>query len=285
MIEHKSVLEPVQRLEKTGAARVNCLQPDGFGQIQPETLRAVIEDGTRLVSIMAANHVIHTLNPLAELAEVCSARGALLQVDGTQCVGKLPMDVQRLGIDALSISAHKMYGPKGAGALYLGPRALKAGILPQMLGGGQEEGLRSGTLNVPAIVGFGAACELAAGRQHADAAHAAELARLLLEGLAKVGGVSLNGHPQQRIPGGIHVTIEGVDSKGLIASVPQVAFSDGSACETDRDPDYILKAIGRPEAAHHSVRMQVGHDTTPTEIEAATRLLAAGIERMRAFAL
>jgi cysteine desulfurase len=200
-------------------------------------------------------------------------------------VGKLPIDVDQLGIDAISISAHKLHGPKGAGALYLGPRALKGGLVPQMLGGGQEEGLRSGTLNVPAIVGFGIACELAARRQQADAARVAELACLLLDGLRKLGGVSLNGHPEQRIPGGIHVTIEGVDSKGLIASVPQVAFSDGSACETDHDPDYILKAIGRPEAAHHSVRMQVGRDTTRGEIETATRLLAAGIQRMRAFAL
>jgi cysteine desulfurase len=285
MIEHKSVLEPVLRLERTGRARVTWLRPDGFGQVQSNALQAVLTPDTRLVSIMAASNVIHTLNPLAELSHVCAARGTWLHSDATQLVGKLPLDVDRLGIDALSISAHKFYGPKGAGALYLSRNAL-AGIVPQVLGGGQEDGLRSGTLNVPAIVGLGAACDLAAQRQEADAVRLKDLARRLLDGLAaRLDGVTLNGHPEQRLPGGIHVTLDGVDSKGLIASVPEVAFSDGSACETDRDPDYVLKALGRPDSAHHSVRFQIGRTTTPAEIETAVGLLAAGVERMRAFAL
>lgn len=285
-IEHKSVLEPARRLELTGRARVTWLQPDGLGQIQPEALQAALTEDAHLVSIIAASNVIHTINPLADLAAICAAHGVLLHCDATQLVGKAPLDVNRLGIDALSISAHKLYGPKGVGALYLSQRALRAGVEPQILGGGQEEGIRSGTLNVPAIVGLGAACELAAQRQPSDAARAEQLAQLLLDGLRRqVHGITLNGHPQQRIPGGLNLTLDGVDSKGLMALVPEVAFSDGSACETEREPDYVLKAIGRPQAAHHSVRFQIGRTTTQTEIATATALLVAGIERMRAMAL
>jgi cysteine desulfurase len=283
-VEHKSVIEPLKHLERTGRARVTWLRPDGFGQVHPEALEAAIDAGTRLVSIVAAGNVIHTLNPIGALVRVAADRGVLFHTDATQWVGRLPLDVEHLGLDLVGLSAHKFYGPKGAGALYLSPRAWQAGIVPQMLGGGQEEGLRSGTLNVPAIVGLGAACDLAARRQEADAVRARELGRRLLEGLkGRLGGVVLNGHPEERIPGGVHVTLQGVDGKGLIASVPEVAFSDGSACETDRDPDYVLKAIGKPEAAHHSLRFQVGRTTRPADIDAALEALAAGVRRMRAF--
>jgi cysteine desulfurase len=286
MIEHKSVLEPLKHLESTRRIRVTWLRPDPCGQVHPQDLQAALQPDTRLVSIMVASNVIHTVNPVGELAAICAAGGVLFHVDATQYAGRLPVDVSQLGVDALSLSAHKIHGPKGVGALYLSRRALQAGIVPQILGGGQEEGLRSGTLNVPAIVGLGTACELAAQRLEADAAHNRELARRLLEGLTgRLGGVTLNGHPTQRIPGGLHLTLAGVDSKGLIASVPEVAFSDGSACETERDPDYVLKAIVRPEAAHHSNRLQVGRTTTPAEIASAIELLLAGVERMRAFAI
>lgn len=285
-IEHKSVLEPLRRLEAQGRVRTTLLRPDPFGQVQPAVLQDELADDTRVVSIIAAHNVIHTLNPLAELARVCAGREILLHCDATQWVGRLPMDAQRLGIDALSISAHKLYGPKGVGALWLSRRALHSGIVPQILGGGQEERLRSGTLNVPAIVGFGAACDLASQRQVPDATHAKQLADLLWTGLAgQIDRITRNGHPEQRLPGGLHITLEGVDSKGLIAAVPEVAFSDGSACETDRDADYVLKAIGRPEAAHHSVRFQVGRTTTRDEIESAVQLLVAGIVRMRDLAV
>jgi cysteine desulfurase len=286
MIEHKSVLAPIQRLADAGQVQATWLRPDGYGQVRPETLQAALQGNTRLVSILAASNVIHTINPLAALAEVCLAGGVLFHSDATQLAGKLPIDADRLGIDAMSISAHKFYGPKGAGALYLSRRALQAGVTPQMLGGGHEEGLRSGTLNVPAIVGLGAACTLAIQRQESDAARARELGQLLLEGLAgQLDRVTLNGHPDERIPGGVHVTLSGVESKGLIASVPGVAFSDGSACETDREPEYVLKAIGRPEAAHHSVRFQIGRTTARAEVETAIELLVAGVKRMRAFAV
>ncbi len=286
MIEHKSVLEPVRRLESMEGFRVTWLRPDTLGQVRPETLEAAIGDDTRLVSIIAASNVIHTANPLGELAKCCAGREVLFHCDATQWAGRLPLDVDRLGLDALTFSAHKLYGPKGAAALYLGRRALQAPLAPQVLGGGQEEGLRAGTLNVPAIVGFGAACTLAAARLPDDALQAQRLARRLFEGLtARLDGVTLNGHPEQRIPGGLHLTFDGVDSKGLIASVPELAFSDGSACESDRDPDYVLKAIGKPQSAHHSIRCQIGRTTTPAEIDSAVELLATGVQRMRAFAL
>ncbi len=283
-IEHKSVAEPVRKLEETGRIRVTWLRPDPLGQIHADALAAACTADTRLVSIQAANSVIHTLNPLADLAEVCAARDILFHCDATQWVGKLPIDVDRLGIDALSFSAHKFYGPKGAGGLYLGPKALRAGIQPQILGGGQEDGLRSGTLNVPAIVGLGMASQLAIDRQETDALRTDQLAQRLFDGLnRRLSGVTLNGHPRQRLPGSLHLTLAGVDAKGLMASLPQIAISDGSACETDHDPDYVLKAIGRPAAAHHSIRCQVGRTTTPEEIERAIELLVAGVERMRAF--
>jgi cysteine desulfurase len=284
LIEHKSVAEPIRRLEQAGRIVAAWLRPDSLGQVHAEDLDAALTSATRLVSIQAANSVIHTLNPIADLARTCSLRGVLFHCDATQWIGKLPIDVDRLGIDALSLSAHKFYGPKGAGALYLGPNALKAGITPQILGGGQEDGLRSGTLNVPAIVGLGVAGQLALDRQELDAVRIDRLARALLDSLAhRLTGITLNGHPRDRLPGSLHLTLEGVDAKGLIASVPQVAVSDGSACETDRDPDFVLKAIGRSEAAHHSIRCQVGRTTTPDEIDRAIELLVAGIERMRAF--
>ena len=282
--EHKSVAEPVRKLEETGRIRVTWLRPDPLGQIHADVLAAACTADTRLVSIQAANSVIHTLNPLADLARVCAARNVLFHCDATQWVGKLPIDVDRLGIDALSLSAHKFYGPKGAGGLYLGPKALRAGIQPQILGGGQEDGLRSGTLNVPAIVGLGVACQLAIDRQETDALRIDQLAQRLFDGLnRRLSGITLNGHPRQRLPGSLHLTLQGVDAKGLMASLPQIAISDGSACETDRDPDYVLKAVGRPEAAHHSIRCQVGRTTTPEEIDRAVELLVAGVARMRAF--
>jgi cysteine desulfurase len=283
-IEHKSVAEPVRRLEQTGRIRVTWLRPDRLGQIHADALDAALTADTRLVSIQAANSVIHTLNPIADLARICAARGVLFHCDATQWIGKLPIDVDQLGIDALSLSAHKFYGPKGAGGLYLGKKALQAGVTPHILGGGQEDGLRSGTLNVPAIVGLGAAAQLAMARQEADAIRTDRLARTLLDGLTRrLPGITLNGHPQERLPGSLHLSIAGCDAKGLMASVPQIAVSDGSACETEQDPDYVLKAIGRPEAAHHSIRCQVGRTTTPEEVDRAIELLVAGVERMRDF--
>jgi cysteine desulfurase len=284
-IEHKSVAEPIRRLEQSRRIGVTWLRPDKLGQVPLDALEAALTAETRLVSIQAANSVIHTLNPIADLARICTVRGVLFHCDAAQWIGKLPIDADRLGIDALSLSAHKFYGPKGAGALYLGPRALRAAIEPQILGGGQEDGLRSGTLNVPAIVGLGVACQLAMEREETDAVRMDQLARSLFDALrSRLHGVTLNGHPSQRLPGSLHLTLDGVDAKGLIACVPQVAFSDGSACETDRDPDLVLKAIGRREAAHHSIRIQVGRTTTRAEIDRAIELLAAGVERMRAFA-
>lgn len=286
LVEHKSVLEPLRHLEGAGKIRMTWLRPDACGQVRPRDLEAALRPNTHLVCVMAASNVLHTVNPVADLAAICAARGILFHIDATQYAGRLPLDVSQLCVDALSFSAHKIYGPKGAGALYLSRRTLRAGVAPQTLGGGQEEGLRSGTLNVPAIVGLGRACELAVKRMDADAAHNSELARRLFEGLTgRLGGVTLNGHPKRRIPGGLHLTLAGVDSKGLIASVPEVAFSDGSACESDRDPDYVLKAIGRPDAAHHSIRLQVGRTNTTAEIDAAIELLTAGVERLRSFSV
>jgi len=283
-IEHKSVLAPLKFMEETGRISVTWLRPDGFGQIHPQQLEAAIRPDTRFVSIMAANHVIHTLNNLAALADICASKGILFHTDATQYAGKIPLDANRTGIDALTLSAHKIYGPKGVGALYLSERSLWMGMMPLIRGGGQEMGLRAGTLNVPGIVGFGVACRKAFQRLPADAEKCGLLARQLLAGLSgQFPDISLNGHPQDRIPGGLHITLPGVDSKGLIASVPEIAFSDGAACDADDDPAYVLRAIGKPESAHCSVRFQIGRTNTQDQIQTAIEYLSRGIRRMKSF--
>ena len=284
-IEHKSVSSPLRYAEQNDRVTVTRLKPDAFGRIEPATLAEALRPETGFVSIMAANHVIHTLNPLRELAEMCAGRGILFHTDATQWVGKLPIDADDLKIDALTCSSHKFYGPKGAAALYLGPRGLQAGSIPLLRGGNQEGGLRAGTLNVPAIVGFGKAAQLASQRQIDDADRLRNLAERLFEGLQKeVPEIVLNGHPADRLPGGLHITLPGVDAKGLMAAVPHVAFSDGAACDAEDDPDYVVKAIGKPEAAHCSIRLQVGHTTSESDIQTALIYLLQGICAMKAFA-
>jgi cysteine desulfurase len=281
--EHSSVLAPLRYLEGSGRVRVDWVCPDSFGQVRGPQLRESLHADTRLVSVMAANNVVHTLNPLEEIAAACSETAALFHTDATQLVGRLPLDVERLGIDALSLSAHKLYGPKGVGALYLSRAALNSGLVPLVHGGGQELGLRSGTLNVPAIVGLGTACSVAARRLEDDAHRARELASLLLEELRRrAPGVSLNGHPTDRLPGGLHVTVDGVDARGLMAAVPQVAFSDGSACETEETRDHVLDAIGRGDRVHHSIRLQIGRTTTRAQVVEAAERLTTGARRLKA---
>jgi cysteine desulfurase len=231
---------------------------------------------------MAANNVVHTINPLEEIAAACSETDAMLHSDATQLVGRQPIDVEGIGIDALSISAHKMYGPKGIGALYLSRFAIKAGLVPLIDGGGQEYGFRSGTLNVAAIVGFGAACELAAKRMFEDATRLRKLAVLFMDELrGRLSDFELNGHPVDRLPGGIHLTFEGVDSRALIAAVPQVAFSDGSACETGHEPDHVIGQLGKREAAHCSIRIQIGRMTSRAEVVRSAELIAAGAQSLK----
>jgi cysteine desulfurase len=283
-IEHKSVSAPLFFAEQRGGVSVTQVSPDDSGRIAPEALRAAIRPDTRLVSIVAASHVVHTINALGDLASICADRGILFHTDAAQLVGRVALDAAALPLDAVTFSAHKMYGPKGAAALFLSPRGLRAGGTPLIRGGGQESGLRAGTLNVPAIVGFGEACRLAAERQAADAVRCRALAGRLYDALkSRFPAIRLNGDPQARLPGGLNMWIPGIDAKGLIAAVPEVAFSDGAACDANDEPGYVLKAMGRPKAAHCSIRLQIGRETTENEIDSAAELLTAGIRRLERF--
>ena len=281
-VEHKSVLAPLRSLVDAGRIELSWLSPDAQGKVGAQALRQLLRRDTRLVSVIAANNVIHTINPLEDLLGVCSDTGVFFHSDATQLVGRLPLQVENLGIDALTFSAHKLYGPKGAGALYLSPLAARSGVAPLFDGGGQENGLRSGTLNVPAVVGFGAACALAGHRMREGAVHARELAELLLVELRReIPNLVVNGHSCDRLPGGLHVTIPGIDNKALAASVPGVAFSTGSACDAEDEKDYILREIGRSEAAYSSIRLQIGRATTRQEVLQAVQALLAGVRRVR----
>ena len=270
-IEHKAVLGPMGQLEREGF-RVTVLPVNPDGKVQPATVAEAITDGTLLVSVMAANNEIGTLQPLTEIGEICKGRGVLFHTDAVQAVGKVPFDVDECGIDLLSISAHKMYGPKGVGALYIRGGGTRLPLEPLAYGGGQEKGLRSGTLAVPNIVGLGAACEVAQ-RHLAD--ESPRLRRLrdrfaeLLE--SAIPGLRFHGHPYECLPGLLNVRFPSVNGDALIMALRDVAASQGSSCSSGAfEPSHVLRAIGvADEEAKASIRFGIGRFTTEEEISAA----------------
>jgi cysteine desulfurase len=282
--EHKSVLDVCKRLERDGF-QVTRLPVDSFGQVSVDQVAEAITGRTILVSVMAANNEIGTLQPLAEIGKLCKARGVLLHSDAVQAAGKMPLDVNDLGVDLLSLSAHKMYGPKGVGALFVRRRDPHVRLDPLMDGGGHERGMRSGTLNVPGIVGLGKACELAKVLISEEAARTRVLRDRLHRGLVDLlDGVSLNGHPAQRLPGNLNVSFAGVQGEALLVSMRQVAVSSGSACSSaSPEPSYVLKALGvDDELAHASIRFSVGRFNTEEEIDFALEEVARNVQRLRA---
>lgn len=281
-IEHKAVLDPVRRLEQQGW-EVTYLSVDAEGQIDLKELEQALRPDTVLVSLMAAHNELGTLYPLEEVSQLTHHAGALLHTDATQAVGKLPLSVRDLKVDLLSFSAHKFYGPKGAGGLLVRSVAGEPCISPLLLGGGHESGLRSGTLNVPGIIGMGVAAELCA----SDWKPEGERQRLLLSQLlaslqAQLGGVLLNG-PEQRLPNNLNFSVEGVDGEALLLGISELAVASGSACTSaDIGPSYVLQAIGRSEAlARASVRLSIGRFTTAEEVAYATRRLIETVQRLR----
>ncbi len=280
--EHKSVVEPLRSLRQEGRADVSWILPDGSGRITPEAVLDAIRCEGSVVSVMAANNVVHTINPLAEISLALAETGLLLHSDITQAIGRIPLNVEETGIDAASLSGHKIYGPKGVGALYLSQLALRSGLKPLIEGGGHEFGLRSGTINVPAVVGFGVACSLAAERLPDDAQHAASLAKVLRAELrSRIPDAVFNGHPVQRLPGGVHLTIPGIDSRGLIAAIPDLAFSDGSACESGGEADHVITELVGVDAAHSSIRLQVGRSNTRDDVVCAAERIANAAKELR----
>ncbi len=274
--EHKCVLEAAKALEPDGF-RVTFLGVDGDGIVDPEAVRRVVDDRTAIVSVMAANNEIGVIQPLKEIAAICRAAGALFHTDAAQAIGKISFNVSELGIDLASISGHKMYGPKGIGALYVRRRP-RARIARLIDGGGQERGLRSGTLPTPLIVGIGAAAAIAQAEMTQESIRLTHLRRRLLSRIEKlVPGIQLNGDPERRLPGNLNLSFPGVNAAELMENCPGVAVSSGSACSSaELEPSYVLRALGfSDERAAASIRVGLGRMTTEADIDRAADLLAA----------
>ena len=281
--EHPAVLESCAVLERAGFG-VTRLKVDGQGRLNPEDLKGAITDETTLVSIMAANNEIGTLAPLRAIGEICTDRGVAFHSDATQAVGRMRMDLAELPVDLLSFSAHKMHGPKGVGALVVRPRRGLPSPVAQIDGGGHERGLRSGTLNVPAIVGFGAASLLASARLEADATLTRALRDRLLQGLTeRLEGVQLNAQEAERLPHMASLTFRGIRADRLLRELPEIAASTGSACSTAHPgPSHVLRAIGLSrDGIHATVRFGVSRFTTEAEIDTAVERIVDAVCRLR----
>lgn len=281
--EHPSVLDSVRHLERQGCA-ATLLPPERDGLVDLDRLRAAFRPATVLVSVMYANNEIGVVQPVAEIAALCRERGVLFHSDAVQAIGRVPVGAARGGIDLMSMSAHKLYGPKGVGALYVRRRPYRVELTAQMDGGGHEGGMRSGTLNVAGIVGFGEACALAAREMEEEAVRLAALRDRLLAHLSgKLGGVHVNGSMARRLPGNLHVTFAGVDGDALLDAMPDVAVSAASACSSARvEASHVLAAIGAPPGA--SLRFGIGRFNTEEEVDYAALRVIEAVTRLRALA-
>ncbi|PYE33195.1 cysteine desulfurase IscS [Idiomarina fontislapidosi] len=267
--EHKAVIDPALQLEREGFD-VTFLSVDNKGLVDIQALKQALREDTVLVSVMHVNNELGVVQDIKAISECCRAHNVLLHVDAAQSVGKLPVDVEQLGVDLLSISAHKMYGPKGIGALYV-RRKPKVQLDAEMHGGGHERGMRSGTLATHQIVGLGEAAQLASQRLEDDQAHYRDLSQLFLDKLLAEPGIKLNGHASQRVPNIMNLSFANVEGELLLMSLKDLAISSGSACTSASvEPSYVLRAIGlSDELAHASLRFSVGRDTTMQNMEDA----------------
>lgn len=282
-IEHKAVIDTVKHLEQEGF-EVQYLDPGKDGWISPESVAAAIRPGTILVSLMAANNEVGTLNDLAAIGRICKERSVWFHTDAAQACGKIPIDVEAMGIDLMSISAHKMYAPKGVGALYVRRKNPRVRLVPLMDGGGHERGMRSGTLNVPAIVGFGEAARIARAEMDEDAARILRLRERLHDKLRDgLDFIHLNGHPNRRLPGVLNVSFAYVEGEALMMGMSDVAVSSGSACTSaSLEPSYVLRALGvGDDLAHCSIRFGIGRFNTEQEIDHAAQRTIDAVRRLR----
>jgi cysteine desulfurase len=308
--EHRAVLDPCRRLQADGCA-VTFLPVDAAGVLSADqiadalrgcsttsplspaagergrgegVLKQPLRDGAVLVSVMAANNEIGVLQPVADIGRLCKERGILFHSDATQAVGKVPIDVEAMGIDLLSCSAHKIYGPKGIGALFVRRRNPHVRLAPLMDGGGHERGLRSGTLPVPLIVGFGAACVLAEREMTEESRRLLSLRTRLLQGLVgQLDGCRINGSLEQRLPGNLNVSFAGVHGEALLMSLRNVAISSGSACTSASvEPSYVLRALGVPDdLAHASIRFGLGRFNTEEEVDFVIGEVVQAVRKLR----
>jgi cysteine desulfurase len=282
-IEHHAVLDPLRHLEHYGY-EVTVVPVERNGIVDPARIAAAMNARTALVSVMAANNEVGTLQPLAEIGRITRERSVYFHTDAAQAIGRVSIDVDRMGIDLLSMSAHKIYGPKGVGALYVRSRGPRVRVIAQTDGGGHERGLRSGTLNVPGIVGLSKACELLAVESRAETERIRHLRDRLHAALeAKIEGVTLNGDPERRLAGNLNVSIAGVPSDTLIGALPELAISSGSACTSaSLEPSYVLRAMGESdERARSSLRFGIGRFTTDAQVDRAAELIAVKVKELR----
>jgi cysteine desulfurase len=281
--EHKAILDTAKRLEKEGVT-VTYLEVSKDGTVSPDDIKKAINDRTVLISIMMANNEIGTINPVAEIGRIAKEKGVLFHCDATQGVGKIPVDVQTMGIDLMSFSAHKIYGPKGVGALYVRRKNPRVRISPLIDGGGHERGMRSGTLNVPGIVGFGKACEICREIMTEESVRLTRMRERLKEGILKeLDEVYLNGHPTQRLPNNLNLSFAYVEGESLLMGLKEIALSSGSACTTATlEPSYVLRALGvGNDLAHSSLRFGLGRFNTDEEVDYTVGRVVETVKRLR----
>ena len=282
--EHRAVLDTAKSLEAKGLATVTYLSVDKQGTVNPQDVRNAITDKTVLISVMLANNEIGTINPVQEIGKIAKEKGVLFHCDATQGIGKIPVDVQAMGIDLMSFSAHKLYGPKGIGALYVRKKNPRVRLAAQMDGGGHERGMRSGTLAVPLIVGFGKACELCEQEMPAESARLAKMRDRLQTGImAALEETYLNGHPTNRLPGNLNISFAYVEGESLLMGMKEIALSSGSACTSATlEPSYVLRALGvGTELAHSSIRFGIGRFNTDEEIDYAIKKVIEIVTKLR----
>ena len=281
--EHKAVLDTCRQLEEEGCCEVTWLVPDEDGLITPAQVAAALREDTALVSVMHVNNEIGVAADIGGIGQVCRERGVLFHVDAAQSAGKLPIDVAAMQIDLLSLSGHKLYGPKGVGALYVHDRQ-RMRLEPLIHGGGHEWGMRSGTLATHQIVGMGEAFRLAAEEMAAEAERLTRLRERLWQGLRRLGGVLLNGHATQRVAGILNVSFAGVEGESLLYALREVAVSSGSACTSaSNEASYVLRALGRPDQlAQSSIRFSLGRYSNADEVERCIGIVAEQVARLRA---
>lgn len=300
MTEHRAVLDACRELEREGFS-VTYLAPEPDGCIASEKVREAIGGGTILVSLMMANNEIGTIHPLASIGELCREKGVLLHTDAVQALGKVPIDVEALRVDLVSLTAHKLYGPKGAGALYVRGRNPRVRLAPILFGGGHERGIRSGTLNVPGIVGFGKAVDVAVADMEGEARRLRLLRQRLFSGItSRLDQVYLNGaalpriepdgslgagETESRLPGNLNLSFAGVEGEALLMGIRDVAVSSGSACTSaSLRPSHVLAAIGLEEdLAYASIRFGLGRANTAEEVDFTVDKVVAAVERLRSF--
>lgn len=281
--EHRAVIDAAKSLEKKGV-RVTYLHVDKTGMINPDDVRAAITDKTILISIMLANNEIGTIHPIQEIGKIAKEKGVLFHCDATQGVGKIPVNVSDLGVDLMSFTSHKIYGPKGIGALYVRRKAPRVRLVPMIDGGGHERGMRSGTLPVPLIVGFGKAVELCEREMPTESVRIQCLRDRLHAGITDaLEAVYLNGHPTERLSGNLNLSFAYVEGEALLMGVKEIALSSGSACTSATlEPSYVLRALGvGSDLAHSSIRFGLGRFSTPEEVEYTIDRMIKAVNHLR----